>query len=101
MGRAAWGIDSPPRFEGWRPVEAAPRSRAAAGLGRCGGGAAGPQWWLELGETERGERAACCSPHLGLGWSEEVGPRRRVASSRGDRGGGAAGWEGRYCNTLI
>ena len=27
--RAAWGVDSLPRFEGWRPVEAALRWRVA------------------------------------------------------------------------
>ena len=38
-GRAALGIDPPPRYEGWRPVEAAPRRWVAAGSGARGGGA--------------------------------------------------------------
>ena len=63
-----WGIDSPPRFEGWRPVEAAPRRRKAAGPGRCGGGAAGSRWWLGLGENGEGSEGTLLlsSPWAGM-----------------------------------
>ena len=74
------GIDSPPRFEGWRPVEALPRRRAAAGPGRCGGGAAGPQRRLELGGNKEGSEGSLplSSPWAGM----ERGGAPTMASGR-------------------
>ena len=80
--RAAWGIDSPPRFEGWRPVEAAPRQQAAAGPGRCGGGAAGPRRRLELGGNGEGSEGSLLlfSPWAGVerGGAPTVAGERRA-----------------------
>ena len=96
--RAAWGIDSPPRFEGWRPVEAAPRRRAAAGPGRCGGGAAGPRRRLGVGENGEGSEGSLLlfSPWAGVErgrprWPASGGQgcvrRRRWELGRRARGG--------------
>ena len=82
--RAAWGIVSPPRFEGWRPVEAAPRRRAAAGPGRCGGGAAGPRWKVGVGENGEGSDGSLLlsSPWAGVErGGRSTGGRRRGQKS--------------------
>ena len=101
--RGVRGIDSPPRFEGWRPVEAAPRRRAAAGPGRCGSGAAVSLWRLGLGENDEGSEGTLL---LSSPWARmERGGRptavdgeqqwrpwrRRFGLGRKARGGGGGG----------
>ena len=90
-----WGIDSPPRFEGWRPVEAAPLRQAAnrpwpVRRRRCRAPAAARGRGKRRGE--RGQPAAL----LTLGWD---GARRcahdgQRAAGKVVCGGGAGSLEG-------